>query len=66
MAVAKAAWITTGLITGVVIIILGILTFILTPKYNPPFPADSTISDILGTYLKWVLVSVHTENSYFC
>ena len=49
VAAANTAWITTGLIAGGVIIFLGLLTFILTPKYNPPFPADGTVSDILAT-----------------
>ncbi len=42
-------WVTVGLLTGIIIIVLGLLTFILTPKYNPPFPADGTMKDILAT-----------------
>lgn len=49
LAAANVAWITTGFIAGGVIIFLGLLTFIMTPKYNPPFPADGTVSDILAT-----------------
>ena len=43
------AWIKTGVLSGVLIIVLGLLTFIMTPKYNPPFPSDGTIDDILAT-----------------
>ena len=44
-----SAWVTTGLLSGIIIIFLGLMTFILTPKYNPPFPADGTIKDIVAT-----------------
>ncbi|MHA2296772.1 MAG: MFS transporter [Candidatus Hodarchaeales archaeon] len=37
------------LITGLVIIIAAIVTVLLTPKTNPDFPPDETISDILKT-----------------
>lgn len=43
------SWINLCFLAGLTIIILGLLTFILIPKYNPPFPADGTISDILAT-----------------
>jgi MFS family permease len=47
--ITQINWILTGFLAGITIIILGSLTFIGTPKINPPFPADGTISDILAT-----------------
>ncbi|MFV2015550.1 MAG: MFS transporter [Candidatus Heimdallarchaeota archaeon] len=42
-------WTTIGLIAGILIIFLGALTFIATPKKNPPFPSDGVVQDIINT-----------------
>lgn len=42
-------WNTIGLVAGMMIIVLGLLTFIMTPKINPPFPSDGVIQDIINT-----------------
>lgn len=42
-------WTLVGFITGGFIILVGLLTFIGTPKKNPPFPADGTMKDIIAT-----------------
>ena len=42
-------WYFIGLFVGLFIIILGVITSVLTPKYNPPFPGDGTIKDIIAT-----------------
>ncbi|MFW9930119.1 MAG: MFS transporter [Candidatus Thorarchaeota archaeon] len=42
-------WKLILLLVGIIIIFMGFLTFIFTPRLNPPFPADSTLQDIINT-----------------
>lgn len=40
-------WLAIWFIVGFCILLLGILTFYLTPKFNPPFPGNGIIKDII-------------------
>lgn len=42
-------WLAVWCCFGLLLILSGVLTFVFTPKINPPFPPDSTIKDILAT-----------------
>jgi MFS family permease len=48
-ALENVPWVTIGFIAGSFLILMGFLTFIGTPKKNPPFPSDGVVQDIINT-----------------